>query len=282
MLYSELNEKKVFGTNDFPAELLIVDDPDFTMFPHWHIEFEILRVEGGVLNLSIDEKKYCLKEGDIAFIQCGSLHSATLENCKFSCIVFDLSMLCRRKSDAVYKFIEPITCRKVSLKEFFKKGENPLIDETVNALLSSFKMENSVRELEFYTRVFSLLNLFYNNNYVTKIKELKHQQQISTIFDTISFIEEHYRESFSLSLLSKRAEMNEKYFLRFFKNYTNMTPTEYINRLRIEKAAHELQKTDSNVTEAALNNGFNNISYFIKTFKKYKGVSPKKYSKINI
>ncbi len=281
MLYSELNEKKLFGTGDFPAELLTVEDPEFTMFPHWHIEFEILRVEQGTLNLTIDERNYCLKEGDVAFVQCGSLHHATLESCKFSCIVFDLSMLCRRKSDAIYRFIEPIICRKVSLKEFFKKGENSLIDEVVDALFEVLKTKNQEREIGFYTHVFSLLNLFYKNNCVVKIKELRHQQQLSTIFDTINFIEEHYREPLSLSLLSNRADMNEKYFSRFFKNYTNMTPTEYINRLRIEKAAHELQKNDSNVTEAALNNGFNNISYFIKTFKKYKGVSPKKYSKAN-
>ena len=76
--------------------------------------------------------------------------------------------------------------------------------------------------------------------------------------------------------------MNEKYFCRFFKEFTNITPIDYINRLRIENAAHSLLEAGFTVTEAALDNGFNDISYFSKIFKKYKGVSPKRYSKINI
>lgn len=282
MQYSELNEKKIFGTSDFPIECRVMKDPDFDMMPHWHKEFEILRVESGVLYLSIDQRSYKMETGDIAFIESGSLHSGILENCVFTYAVFDLSMLCRRKSDAINKFIEPIMCRKISFCEFFKTGKNTNIESIVDRLFSAFDNSNDFGVLDFYAEAFNLLRALYSGGYIKKIKNTKYEHQLAKIADIIDFIEEHYREPLTLSTLSKKAGMNEKYFCRFFKEFTNITPIDYINRLRIENAAHSLLEAGFTVTEAALDNGFNDISYFSKTFKKYKGVSPKKYSKINI
>ena len=282
MQYSELNEKKIFGTSDFPIECRVMKDPDFTMMPHWHKEFEILRVESGVLHLSIDQRSYKMEAGDIAFIESGSLHSGMLESCIFSYAVFDLSMLCRRKSDAVYRFIEPIMCRKISFSEFFEKGKNVDIELIVDRLFSVFNSENEFTVLDFYAEAFNLIRALYSGGYIKKIKNTRYEHQLAKIADIIDFIEEHYRDPLTLSTLSKKAGMNEKYFCRFFKEFTNITPIDYINRLRIENAAHSLLEAGFTVTEAALDNGFNDISYFSKIFKKYKGVSPKRYSKINI
>lgn len=58
-----------------------------------------------------------------------------------------------------------------------------------------------------------------------------------------------------------------------------MTPMDYVNQYRIEQACHQLLTTDFPITEVAFNCGFNDSSYFIKVFKKYKGTTPKKYLK---
>ncbi len=66
---------------------------------------------------------------------------------------------------------------------------------------------------------------------------------------------------------------------RFFKEMTNRTPIEYLVFYRIERACEELSYGEKSITEVALDCGFNDLSYFIKTFKKLKGVSPKQYQK---
>ena len=71
--------------------------------------------------------------------------------------------------------------------------------------------------------------------------------------------------------------MNEKYLCRFFKSYTGQTPIEYINRLRIDRACFEMTVNRMNVTDAAYECGFNELSYFSKMFKRYKGVTPGQY-----
>ena len=58
---------------------------------------------------------------------------------------------------------------------------------------------------------------------------------------------------------------------------THHTPIEYLNICRIEHACYQLITTGDSVTDIAFNCGFNDLSYFIKTFRRYKGTTPKRY-----
>lgn len=64
-----------------------------------------------------------------------------------------------------------------------------------------------------------------------------------------------------------------KYLCRIFKEYTGKTVVDYINELRIDNACHEMTVKGMSVTRAAYDSGFNNLSYFCKVFKHYKGVT---------
>ncbi len=58
---------------------------------------------------------------------------------------------------------------------------------------------------------------------------------------------------------------------------TNMTPVSYINIYRVNAAVKLLQNKKLTILEISLNVGFDNVSYFIKMFKKYKHYSPAKF-----
>lgn len=58
---------------------------------------------------------------------------------------------------------------------------------------------------------------------------------------------------------------------------THRTPIEYLNYYRLERASYLLTSTDLPVTQVAMDCGFNDLSYFIRSFKKYRGITPKKY-----
>ncbi len=83
----------------------------------------------------------------------------------------------------------------------------------------------------------------------------------------------------SLEELAAIAQMSPKYFCRAFSQMTGRTPVEYLNYYRIEQAGEQLVMTENSVTEIALNCGFHDMSYFSKTFIRYKGVSPRTYRK---
>lgn len=79
--------------------------------------------------------------------------------------------------------------------------------------------------------------------------------------------------------MQKQLGMTPKYFCSFFYGMTRKTPIEYVNNYRIERACEQLLSTEMSITDIGLNCGFNEISYFIKTFRKAIGTTPHQYRK---
>lgn len=122
--------------------------------------------------------------------------------------------------------------------------------------------------------VFDMKLFLKDNNACTKqIYDIVNHNNVITL------IENEYQNPLTLDDLSKASGMSPKYFCRFFHEMINKTPIEYLNYYRIEIACEKLLATELSITEIALNCGFNDVSYFIKTFKKHKGVTPKQYLK---
>ena len=88
-------------------------------------------------------------------------------------------------------------------------------------------------------------------------------------------MESSYNKQITLEEMAGSVDMSPKYFCRFFHEMTHRTPIDYLNYYRIERACYQLMTTDQSITEVAYSSGFN----FIKTFKKYKGTTPKQYLK---
>jgi len=77
--------------------------------------------------------------------------------------------------------------------------------------------------------------------------------------------------------LSKEIGMSTSSLYRKIVSLTNMSPVEFIRYIRLQSAAKMMVKEGANVSEAAYASGFNDLSYFSKSFKKQFGISPKKY-----
>ncbi len=103
--------------------------------------------------------------------------------------------------------------------------------------------------------------------------------RLASIKKALACISENYAEPINLDTLSQAAGMNPKYFCRHFKSVTGRTPIDYLNFYRIECACELLATKDISISEAAFSCGFNDESYFIKTFHKYKGTTPKQFIK---
>ncbi len=103
-------------------------------------------------------------------------------------------------------------------------------------------------------------------------------RHVAMIAELIDFINSHLNEDLSLNRLAQEVNYSEYYICRIFKKVTKYTLTNYIVEKRIEKATHYLKGSVS-INKVAENVGFNNYSYFYKTFSKYMGVSPLEYRK---
>ena len=281
MKYFDYKENKQHGRFDFPIEFYHVSPshPRYNMPYHWHTECEIIRIIEGEFLLISNEEKILAQKGDIIFIHDGIFHGGTPKDCVYECIVFDMNLLLKQNHTCT-KQIQDIINKKKVIQPKLPTDINDL-KLCCNNLFESMKSKRIGYEFITQGSLYYLLGiileyeLYINKNIHTK----KNQDRVLQLKKVLSLIEEEYSKPISLEYLSRTACMTPKYFCKFFYEMTNKTPIEYLNYYRIESACEQLITTDLPITEIALNCGFNDVSYFIKTFKKYKGTTPKKYLK---
>ena len=97
--------------------------------------------------------------------------------------------------------------------------------------------------------------------------------------EMISYIQQSFTGEISLKELGEQFHLSEKYVSQYFKEHFHITLSKYVTYLRLEHAKQLLQNSDIPVTEVAMLSGYQNVSYFIRSFKKTYGVSPLKYRK---
>lgn len=93
----------------------------------------------------------------------------------------------------------------------------------------------------------------------------------------ISFIEMNYERKIKLDEIANMANMQTNAFCRFFKQKTNCSLFDFINRVRINNACRLLLKGDLPIQEICYLSGFNSTSNFITQFRKKTNKTPKEY-----
>jgi AraC-like DNA-binding protein len=98
--------------------------------------------------------------------------------------------------------------------------------------------------------------------------------RISAVVDHLT---EHLAEPLSLAEESKRAGMSESQFSRYFRRATGNSFTDFVNRLRINRACQLLMDSDRYITNICYDVGFNNVANFNRRFLEIKGMTPKEF-----
>ena len=281
MNFGEFQEKKSRGTFDFPIELHHVtkEHPRYQMPFHWHMDYELIRVLKGSLVLSLNEETLNLTENSGIVLVCdGVLHGGMPVDCVYECLDFDLNEFLRGCS-AGKKDIDDVQSHRIILDDFFAVDSEEY--QTANRLFDTFIEEKKGYEFIIQGLLFELMGqILGNHRYkVSDDETYKSLKRIRQLKRSLKIIREEYMNQLTLGNLAEAADMSPKYFCRFFSEMTGKTPIEYLNYYRIECAAEQLLYTDDLVTDIALNCGYNDLSYFVKTFKKYKAQTPKQFRK---
>ncbi len=95
----------------------------------------------------------------------------------------------------------------------------------------------------------------------------------------LDYIRENYALSMKINEIAQVCHMSESHFRRLFEENVNMTPVEYLNRVRIWRACDLIRKTGSSMEEVAAKVGFSTPSTFNRNFKRMTGFSPYQWKK---
>ncbi len=277
------------GTIDFPAEYHYLDHthPRYHMSTHWHKEWELVRVLQGTFTMYADEEEYILNEGDMLLVRDSMLHGGIAKDCLYECFLFDLHGLFRSQ-EAVKKYLRPVYRMEMLPALFYNKEKHPAIYETADMLLKTNYKEliapsqDNCRELITLSCLGQLFGLILQEHLYTENPEhsINTSPRIGQIKSVLEYVEQNYASPITLDSMAEIAGMNAKYFCRIFKEITHQTPMDYVILYRIEQAARLLSTTDLPVIEVGLDSGFNDCSYFIRTFKKHMQMTPHKYREL--
>lgn len=147
-------------------------------------------------------------------------------------------------------------------------------------LTKPFDMQELLVRAENLVKRQNLLREKYEKGYVLGDREFKvtpaDERFITRI---VSLAEEHMRDNqFDVNRLSDLAGLSRMQLFRKLKGLTGQSPSEFIRTLRLRKAAALIRGNFGNLSEITYEVGFNNPSYFGKSFRELYGMSPSEYA----
>ena len=104
------------------------------------------------------------------------------------------------------------------------------------------------------------------------------QEQMEAVQRMQEYIEKHLRENISFADVAKASLFSPWYARRLFLEYTGVTPSEYIRKLRLKQSALKLRDEDVNILDVALDSGFGSVDGYQRAFRKEFGCNPSAYA----
>lgn len=103
----------------------------------------------------------------------------------------------------------------------------------------------------------------------------------SGIEAAVQLITEHYADSLTMKELAETAGYSHSQFNRRFLATYRMSPSQYVQRVRVHQASRLLSEVDASISDIALQTGFYDQAHLTRTFKKVLGLTPSNFRRAN-
>lgn len=257
-----------------PFKLFLFEGKDgkYIRDKHWHRSVEIFAVKDGSLNFFLNEKKYHLQAGDFVLVNSNEVHSIYAPDPNET-IVLQIPL----GSFAGYYTEEQFI--------WFSHSEKS-DDERVFSLLNEMYERNTECRMGYELQ---MLSCFYQLEYllVTRYRKLevheellKNTKQLKRLGVITGYLKEHYTEDISLEKLAGIFGYSPSYLSRMFQKYAKINYKDYLQSVRFEHAVKELEETEHQIGDIALNHGFPNSKAFSNLMRKKYGYLPNEYRKM--
>lgn len=234
---------------------------------HYQTYYEITLIIDGEIKNDTTSTSNIIKRNDIILMKKNIFHELVTINENISLKYINLAF-----SDKIMNRVQTIF------------GGLHLINDTVIGHLSD---EKSRKLINYYNDI-NLNDSYYELNkdielfLYQMIKELiYHQSKDTNIYP--NWFKSLLLEIQDLNKIKETKDIfiispySKQYTIKKFHEYLNMTPSQYLNKKKIDKAIELLLSTELSILNIAFECGFNNIAYFDKIFKKTMGLTPLRY-----
>lgn len=275
-------------TLNSPYEACLFDTRkyEFPVRPHWHYFMEFIYMLEGTGLIECNGTSYILNPGDLIVFHPEAIHaiySATKEPLRYEVLKFDVNKLYTENS---YAPKLQIILRKASKDEnagiYFKEEElrGIPVKETFERCRQELQERDYGYDIILHDRICNLLvaliRIWRKNGFDTNM--IKAEDTKTDAFHEITaYIDAHIGDALKVEELALMCNMSYSYFAKSFKQFYGRSCKEYIELVRVCKAEDLLMFTDYDLSYISQETGFSDSSHFIKTFRNWKGVTPKQY-----
>jgi len=282
-------EEKPHGEPDFPFDIYKVEHPGnvHSIMPvHWHNEMEIVYLAKGSATFRIESREYAMRAGEALIVHPGELHSGDNDQPDDICyyaIVFKLSWLSSLQADRVQElYLSRLLQGDARLPARLTPAseEHLSLLRYVRQILTRYERQSPAYEMSLKGLLLLLVADMFQYRLVEQGSDSgrrRGREMDRQIKLVLAYMDAHSRDKLELDRLAAVVSLSRSHFCTFFKSQTGMRPMEYLNYIRVNKAANLLRTGSYNVLEAALESGFQHVSYFAKWFKLYMKMTPSAY-----
>ena len=254
---------------------------------HWHYSPQFVTATETPVEVIVDQTHMILAPGESAFINSNRLHIIRSVDSKpddVSISILFLPEFIAASDTAIYtKYVRPvIDSPDIAFIHFTDDIEwhhsvNNCVFQAINAQAEhSPGCELEVRNCISAAWLTIVKNIDSLPRSQTQESEAATKTRIKRMF---SFIYGNYAKNITLAEIAASASVSKSECNRCFRKYFGVTPFQFLNEHRIEHASQLLLTTSDPVKNISLSCGFEDAGYFIRLFKKTKGVTPAAFRK---
>ena len=253
---------EVFRDLNFSMHLATEVNNNFAA--HYHSNIEIIFVVEGEIDISVGEHTALLKAGELSVADSYDCHCySTKEYSKIKVLIVPLEM--------VGSFAR-LSEQKTFCSPFCRDGAvNAEIFRMITALENVDK-DNTLAVKGYLYVIFGLLC----STLGVREREVA-EGSAGNMRDMLLYIEQHFREPISLTMLAKKFGYNKDYLSRLFNSTLSIGFRKCVNILRARNAANLLRDTNDPISDIAFSSGFSSQRTFNRAFREVYGVTPVEY-----
>lgn len=254
---------------------------------HWHEELEVAIITEGCAIVAVGNEKFHVHPGEGFFINSGILHGAWDVDdsaCRFHSMVFHPRLVGGSLDSVFYQaYVQPmmenrgLECVFLSPRVPWQSAVLERIESAWQACVYEtagfeFRARNDLSEV-----VYLLHSHLPGSETRRSTKNLRDGERIKAM---LQFVHSHFAEELDTAMIAEAAAISESECLRCFKSTIGTTPIQYLRQYRIQQAALMLTTTAKRISDIAVSCGFQDLSYFTKTFRELKGAAPSEFRKM--
>jgi len=263
-----------------PYEVYLSEEKNFPL--HWHYYSEILYIKKGTIQITCNEKSYTLNKGDLCYFYPLQLHDVsetgdsaveyTVIKFNFQALTLPPAHQAKLYDHFIYRTQAEDVCTIIR--------SNRLSDETMNSymdhILSTYQTKDDFYSLQMQAHLYNILIEIARNSEKEISSVARHRNDTDFTFHHIlEYIDTHSGDPLEIQQLAEMCHMSYSHFAKLFRENYGRSCKEYITYIRLIKAQDYLLHTNYDINYIALETGFFDCSHFIRTYKKWKGITPK-------